>query len=191
MKMEDAQRSQLLLIDVQERLIPEMRDAEACVETLSHLLQGAELLEVPTLVSEQYPAGLGPTIAPLLDQCGRASVFAKRHFSCAADTSINDHILSHAKCDGRRHVVLAGIEAHVCVLLTEFDLLAQGYDVTIVADAVTSRFSSDRDYGLEAARAHGALVLPLETVLFGWCKTSAHLAFKPLSALIKQRGSDK
>jgi nicotinamidase-related amidase len=176
--------SAVLLIDVQERFlpaIPGIAPDQACGRACRVLLEGANLLRVPVTISEQYPAGLGPTLPHLLAAAPAARRLAKTHFSCVDDPSFADHLAR----DGRRHVVVAGIEAHVCVLATVADLLAGGFAVIVADDAVASRSPAHRSTALAAMRDLGALVAPVESILFRLQRQAGTGCFKALSALVR------
>lgn len=176
--------SALLLIDMQERFLPAIPgigpDGPAgCA--CRRLLAAARLLGVPVLASEQYPRGLGPTLPHLAEALGDAPRLPKTAFSCCDDAGLARAI----EALDRPWWVLAGIEAHVCVLTTALDLAARGRRVAIAADAVASRRGEDREQALAAARAAGLWVLPSETLIFRWLRDAAHPAFKAVSALLR------
>jgi nicotinamidase-related amidase len=177
-----ASNSTLLLIDLQERfvpVIPAIAADQPCGRHAQMLLTGARLLEVPVVISEQYPKGLGPTLSHL--PTTGAEVFAKTHFSCADDPALKTYFADSP----RTHVIVAGIEAHVCVLATVADLIAQGKWVVVAADAVASRDSAHRDLALTAMRDLGALTLPVESILFRLQRQAGGGIFKQLSALVR------
>ena len=173
-------RSLLLIIDVQEKLAPLVDGSQRVVWNIGRLLQGASLLEVPTMASEQYPQGLGATI-PALPLDGIA-VVEKRMFSCRECSSIRQRLLD----ERRDQVVICGLETHVCVQQTVLDLLPDGYQVQVVADAVSSRFASDREVALRRMELSGAVLTTTEAILFEWCETARHPRFKDLSRLIRE-----
>jgi nicotinamidase-related amidase len=172
----------LLLIDLQERfqsVIPTIAADQPVGRQTARLRDGAALLEVPTLISEQYPKGLGPTL-PHLATPG-ATVFPKMHFSCVEDAALMSYLAGTA----RTHIIVAGIEAHVCVLATVADLIAGGRWVIVAADAVASRDPAHALLALEAMRHLGALTLPVESILFRLQRQAGIGAFKALSALVR------
>ncbi len=176
--------SALLLIDVQERFqsaIPSIAQDQPVGRNCRILATGARAVGVQVLVSEQYPKGLGATLPHLAEALGDVPRLAKTHFSCCGDAALSAAI-EQAHC---AWWVLCGIEAHVCVLATAADLLAQGRKVVVVGDAVDSRRPDCRDLALQAARDLGALVLPAETVLFRWLRQAKGEAFKQVSALVR------
>ncbi|MCS6970610.1 MAG: isochorismatase family protein [Planctomycetota bacterium] len=179
-----ADNSALLLIDVQERFlpaIPEIAGERPVGRCCRLLLESARDLAVPILVSEQYPQGLGPTLAHLQEALAGAPRHPKTAFSCCRDAGLARAIAALH----RSWWVLAGIEAHVCVLATAADLLAQGRRVVIAADAVASRDARHAAWALQAARDLGALALPAETVIFAWLGDAAHPAFKRVAARLR------
>jgi len=176
--------SALLLIDVQERFqaaIPSIAPDQPVGRNCRILVEGARAVGAQVLVSEQYPKGLGATLPHLAEAAGDAPRLAKTHFSCCGDPAIAAAIASAH----RSWWILCGIEAHVCVLATAADLLAQGRQVVVVGDAVASRREDCRTMALQAARDLGALVLPAETVLFRWLRVAQGDAFKRISALVR------
>lgn len=180
----DAADSALLVIDVQERFlkaVPAIAPDQAVGRNLRVLLQSAGLLGVPRLISEQYPAGLGSTLPHLVEVAADVPRLPKLHFSCAEDSGLASAI----ERLGRRHLVLAGIESHVCVLTTAADLLARDYQVVIAGDATASRDPAHVTLALTAARDLGALVLPSETIVMRWQRQAGTGHFKTISQLIR------
>uniref|UniRef100_A0A7C2P3H9 Isochorismatase family protein n=1 Tax=Schlesneria paludicola TaxID=360056 RepID=A0A7C2P3H9_9PLAN len=162
--------------------MPAIADAAAVLAAGRFLAEAAQLFGVPVVVTEQYPQGLGHTVAEWQPFCG--DVRTKQRFSAvealgwpaASDPGVE-----------RDQVVLAGIEAHVCVAQTAFDLLSLGYRVWVVADARGSRRPSDRDAALARLRDAGVVLTTAEAVAFEWCETAADPKFRAFSALVKQR----
>lgn len=175
------ERSQFLLVDVQDRLLPAMHDGERMVERCGVLLQAANRLSIPTTISEQYKKGLGATVERLSNLKGDAPVMEKMHFSCAADAAMTARVQSL----GRNQVVIAGIEAHVCVLQSALGFKDMGLDVFVVADAVTSRKQESVDVALSRYRHAGVNIVTTEMVVFEWLHVSGTPEFKELSKLIK------
>lgn len=174
--------SQLVLIDVQEKLAPWVWETERLLSNCLKLVQGAKLLQVPVVATEQYPQGLGPTLSTLAEFLPER--LPKMRFSAA---EVLNWPSAAAQPEGRHQVLLCGIEAHVCVLQTAFDLLAQGYEVFIVADAVSSRRELDWKIALERLQSGGATLVTTESVLFEWCETAATPEFKQLVPIIKPK----
>jgi nicotinamidase-related amidase len=173
----------LLVVDVQERLFavmdPEHR--EEVVKNIKILAATAQRLGLPLLLSEQYPKGLGRTLPELVETLGPVEPIEKVAFSCCGAEGFRDRL----RATGVQQVVLAGIEAHVCVLLTALDLLGAGYGVHVVADAVCSRTRENWQIGLDQLRQAGAVVTSTETVLFQLLRTADSDEFRTLQKLIK------
>lgn len=175
----EASRSSLLVVDVQTRLLPAMTDPELVVRNGTILLAAASQLQVPALVSEQYPQGLGPTVPDLI--VAGVPILPKMTFSCAADQAI----AAAVRASGREQLVIAGIEAHVCVLQTALDFRAAGRQVYVVADAVSSRRPESKAVALDRLRQAGVAVVTTEMVVFEWLHRAGSDAFRALSKLIK------
>jgi nicotinamidase-related amidase len=171
----------LLLVDVQEKLAPIIHDRAAVEAEIVRLAKGARLLGVPVLVSEQYPKGLGRTVPAVKAAAGDAPVHEKTAFSCGADAAI----LAAIRGLDRGTVVIAGIEAHVCVLQTALDLLARGFRVHVVSDATGTRRQSNLAIGHERAARAGAAITSVEAALFEWMGRSDLPEFKEVQALLK------
>jgi nicotinamidase-related amidase len=175
----DAGAAQLLVVDMQARLMPAIAGAEAIVANARIALGAAAALGVPVTISEQYPTGLGPTVADL----GVAGVepLAKTEFSCLANAALAARLAAA----GRPQLVLLGAEAHVCVLQTALDAAAGGYAVFVLADAVGSRRVESRDHGLRRMAAEGVRVVTTEMLVFEWLRDAQSPHFRALSRLIR------
>ena len=180
----DAAKSFLLLIDMQERLLPAMAGAQELQRRCSILLNAAKRLDVPVAVSEQYPKGLGHTVQRLRDELGNAPVFEKAAFSCWRDERLKKHLTAHHE-GGRPQAIVAGIEAHVCVLQTAVDLAQAGFAVFAVADAMASRAASSLQLAQERMRQEGVEVVNSEMVLFELLGRAGTAEFKELSVLVR------
>ncbi len=176
-----ADAAALLVIDVQERLAPVVVNHEQVIDNTQILMKAAVRLAVPVLISEQYPKGLGPTVAEIAALAPANAVIAKVDFSCMGESVYARRF----KELGRRQAVIAGIEAHVCVLQTAMNLLADNYQVFIVADAVSSRDSRSAEAAMVRLQAAGAVIVTTEMAVFEWLERAGTPAFKELSALIK------
>ena len=172
----DRSKASLLIVDVQERLLPAIEGGDRVLDNCIWLTRVANRLEVPVVVSEQYPAGLGRTAARLLLELDKARIVEKTHFSCVAEGHLADTAV-----DARRQVVVVGTEAHVCVLQTALDLRWQGKEVFVVADAVGSRKAADRDMALGRMRGHGIEIVSREMVAFEWLARSATEEFREIN----------
>jgi nicotinamidase-related amidase len=176
----DRSRSSLLIVDLQEKLFP-LIERRAIVEwNIGRLLAAAKLLRVHVAASEQYPAGLGPTIESVRRELG--TVPDKRMFSCRECGVLFEQWTK----SGTEQLVVVGIETHVCILQTALDLLSAGFDVFVPADAVGSRFAADREIGLQRLSLAGVTVTTTEATLFEWCETAAAPEFKAISQLVRQ-----
>lgn len=173
----NADTSQLLLIDFQERLMPAIDRGPEVVANAARLLTAARLLGVPALATEQYPEGLGHSVAAL-DLAGVPVVEKTAFNACAAPPLTGQLQKGRALC-------VAGAEAHVCVLQTVLALLESGHRVAVVADAVGSRREENRQAGLARMERAGAELVTTEMVLFEWLGNSAHPRFKEVMKLIK------
>jgi nicotinamidase-related amidase len=180
----DAARSQLLIVDVQDRLVPAMHGGEAMIDRCAIMLQAARQVGVPVTITEQYRKGLGATVQHLETLRGDTPLLEKVHFSAALDPAIAARIGTLVS-SGRRQVVIAGIESHVCVMQSALGFKEMGFDVAVVADAVTSRRPESVALALERFRAHGVDVVNTEMTVFEWLKVAGTPAFKAISALIK------
>ncbi len=177
------QQPVLVIIDVQERLFNAM-DAELRDDTIRNIKilgAAARRLAVPVVVTEQYPRGLGRTLPELRALLDDVTPLEKTAFSCCGA----DGFTGRLKALGAEPVILTGIEAHVCVLLTALDLLRQGFRVSVVADAVCSRTSANFDLGLAQARQAGAVVTATETVVFELLGRADTDAFREISKLLR------
>ena len=176
-----ADRTILVLIDVQEKLAPLMHERDACVGAMSQLLKGATALRVPVIWMEQLPEKMGETIPELREVLAGLTPIAKGAFSCCGEPAFRDAL----RTSGCTHVLLAGIESHVCVYQTAADLLTDGFKVKVIADAVSSRTAANRQAGLDAARAAGAGIATVEMILFELMRDSAHPAFRDILKIVK------
>lgn len=174
--------SRLLVVDVQEKLIPVLSRGDEMLRNCLLLVRGAQVLGVPVAATEQYPRGLGRTAEPLRGLLG--AIPEKLRFSSAEVLAWNE---PPSASGNRYQVVVCGIEAHVCVLQTVLDLLAQGFQVFVPADAVASRRDFDWQTALQRMAASGAIICTLESVLFEWCETAGTAEFKQISQLVKSR----
>ena len=177
--------SVLLVVDAQERLAAAMPEEPLArlVRNTRLLLQAAALLDVPVLATEQYPKGLGPTVAPLLELLARGGVtpIDKHCFDASSEPRISRAIRSIAP----RSIILVGMEAHVCVFQTARELVRRGHDVHVVSDAVTSRAEEHRVGGLRLAEHAGAVITVAESVVFDWVERAGTETFRAVSKLVR------
>ena len=183
----DRQRSLLLIVDVQEKLVPAIHGFASFLKNAILLMGAAGRLGVPMRMSEQYPQGLGRTIPELRglyrggDDRPDGQVFEKTCFSCSEEPGFLPE-LAVTGCD---QIVLIGIEAHICILQTAIGLQEAGYHPFVVADAVSSRTPENCALGLARVRANGVAVVSAEMVLFEWLKHSGADEFRELSKLLR------
>ncbi|NBB89803.1 MAG: isochorismatase family protein [Spirochaetes bacterium] len=170
-----------VIVDVQTRLFPYMYDSYTTQQNLRSLIAGLQLLEVPQLVTQQYTRGLGETIDPVSRAFDHFDPIEKTAFSCVDEPAFTTALGQ----TGRHHLVIAGIEAHVCLLQTSMDLLEAGYTPIVVEDATSSRKPNDKKVAIERMRHAGVIVTTTESVLFELCRYSGTDTFKALSKLVK------
>jgi len=172
----------LMVIDVQEKLSAAMPKAALAEleRNAAVLIRAARRLEIPVIATEQYPKGLGPTVASLRELLPQEPM-SKMEFSCGASKPIARHVLG----SGRKQVVVVGMEAHVCVFQTVRDLVDGGFSVFVAQDAVISRSEANRGVGLRLCEKAGATLTSTETVLFDLLGVAGTPEFKELTALIK------
>jgi nicotinamidase-related amidase len=171
----------LLVIDVQEKLVPKIFDAAPVVRNIAFLLDAAHLLNMPVQCTEQYPRGLGATIPELA--CKLPARPDKVAFSSCAVSGIVQTFHREA----RPKIVLCGIETHVCVLHTALDLLALDFRVYVAVDAVGSRYRIDHDIALRRLERAGVILTTSEMCVFEWIGGAGHPQFKAISKLIQER----
>jgi nicotinamidase-related amidase len=170
----------LLIIDLQDRLMNAMPDREKVIKNTGLLIAAAQQMGMPVIITEQYPRGLGNTVAEIKNQLGEHGLVEKVSFSACLP-----ELQQMLQAKGRKTVVVAGTETHVCVFQTVRDLTIQGYNVHVVRDAVCSRFVENYANGLELMKDAGAVISNTETVIFDLLKMAGTPAFKVLSPLIK------
>jgi len=180
----DRKKAILLVVDVQQKLIPSM-DPAVYARTLKNidlLIRGSAELQIPVVATEQYPKGLGKTVPELASACENI-VVEKMSFGCCGEPSFLDRL----KELGRSQVIVTGMEAHVCVYQTVLGLIEEGFGVHLVRDAIISRGKIDYLSALDNAARAGAVVTTAETALFQLLFTAAAPEFKAISTLIKNR----
>lgn len=173
--------AQLLIVDVQQRLVPHIHDHAAVVAQVIRMMRAAAELEIPITVSEQYPQGLGPTEPAILAAAGRADHVQKLTFSCCRTPEIRARLLEHH----RPQIMLVGIETHVCVLQTAIDLLEAGCRPWVLADAIGSRRVADRDVALDFMRSAGVAVTTVESAVYQLMERAGTDLFKRILPLVK------
>lgn len=177
--------TQLLVIDVQEKLLPAMNEAESALANCARLVQAAARLSLPITVSQQYPKGIGATVGELRAHLPNDCVtLDKMTFSCLRDEGLRDRI-EHLAGDGREHIVVCGIEAHVCVLQTALEIVEAGLQCFVVADAIASRAPASKEIALARMQAAGAVPVTTEMAIFEWLGVAGTPDFKALMPLVK------
>ncbi|GAB4299293.1 MAG: hydrolase [Ignavibacteriaceae bacterium] len=171
----------LLIIDIQEKILPVVVNPDMVVNNSVKLIRGFNILQIPVLYTEQYPKGLGSTHKTIRDELIKSKLYIKMSFSCFGA----EGLFSYLTNQNVSQIVVAGIESHVCVQQTVLDLLANGFRVNVAADAVSSRKEVDYSISLERMRANGAEITTTESILFELVTVSGTDEFRKISALIK------
>ncbi len=180
--MLDIENSLLVIIDMQERLVLASKYGLELSNNMAKAATAANILSVPVVLTEQYPAGLGQTIQTIKLAAGtEAKYIEKTSFSAM----LQDEFKQTIEASGRKQILIGGIETHICVLQTVYDLIKEGYEVYVLKDACVSRKKDEYKAGLTLMAQYGAKITCLEIALFEWLKTSNHQNFKEIQALIK------
>ena len=175
--MLEINNSLVLLIDIQEKLVRAL-ERDTIIQNASKIISGAKLLDIPIVVTEQYPKGLGSTVNNIaLD----ADIIEKTYFNALLEDGFLDRIKSY----GKKQIVIMGIETHICVYQTACALIDEGFDVYVIKDACASRKKYEFKQGIEGMRDNGAKISCVEMALFEWLKGANHPKFKEIQALIK------
>ena len=168
-------------IDFQERLLPVMHDCETLEAKAAKLVKGMRTLNIPIIVTQQYTKGLGQTVPSIAEALGEFTPIEKTSFSCLGEEAFVDAI----EASDKGTVILAGVEAHICVEQTAIDLLRDGYEVAIVADCIQSRDPQNKEITLQRLAQAGAIVTSYESVLHELLGGSKASEFKAISAIVK------
>lgn len=171
----------VLVVDVQEKLVPVIADSRRVVWNIGRLIDGANLLGLPVAATEQYPRGLGHTVTELAARL--SDIPEKLTFSCRECAEI----FQRFQQQGRYKILVAGIEAHVCVQQTVLDLLGEGFRVFVAADAIGSRFALDETMAVRRMESAGATITTTEAALFEWCEVAGTPEFKAISRLVQEQ----
>ena len=171
----------LIIVDVQGKLAQLMYKKDRLFDNLQKIIRGMRVLEVPIIHMEQYPEGLGPTVPEVADLLTDVERISKVSFSCWG----NDRFKKALEASGRRQVVIAGIETHICVYQTAMDLMREGYEVQVVSDAVSSRTKKNRDIAVGKLQNCGAFLTTTEMALFELVKVARGDKFKELVKIVK------
>ena len=171
----------LVVIDIQGKLAHLMHDKEELFKNARLMIQGAQILEIPILLTEQYPQGLGPTIPEIAALLPDNEPISKMSFSSCRE----ERFLQALKEQNRSQVLVAGIETHICVYQTTADLIDMGYEVQVVTDAVSSRVAENKQVGLQKMSTAGALMTSVETALFELLGVAGGDVFKEIVRIVK------
>ena len=171
----------LIIIDIQGNLAQAMYDKENLFASNVKLIQGIKAFSIPIIFTEQIPQKLGLTLPVISQELNGLVPIAKESFSCWDDRNFKEQLEGLS----RQHIVLTGIECHVCVYQTAIDLIANGYTVHLVSDAVSSRTPENRQVGIEAIKSAGAHLTSTEMVLFELLRTAADPIFKDIFKIVK------
>ena len=172
-------RSAVLVVDLQERLVPAIESADHVIEMTDALLRAADLLDVPSAATMQYPKGLGPLVEPF----DRRFTDAEEKLDFSAAVCRRD--LDRWQQQGRDQILICGIETHICVLQTVMDLIAEGLRPIVVAEAVAARGGWEHELAIEQMQSSGAIISSVESILFQWLGTAKHPHFKAISQIVK------
>lgn len=171
----------LVIVDVQGKLAQMMSDKETLFDNLQRMVKGAQVLGLPIVWMEQNPEKLGRTIPELTELLTDVEPLAKMTFSCAG----SEAFMTQLQQTGCNNILLVGIETHICVYQTAVDLIQAGFNVEVVADAVSSRFAHNKIIGLDKMTSYGAKLTSTEMALFELMKTADHQAFRQIQKAIK------
>jgi nicotinamidase-related amidase len=170
-------KSCLLIVDIQDNLVPAIHEGEALIKNARWLAEIANKVSVPILVSEQYPKGLGHTSPTITEVTTPENVMEKVHFSCMSEPNCNEKINSLRP----NQVIVIGMEAHVCVMQTAIQLKQQAREVYVVEDCVSSRNPKDKELALERMRQCGIFIVSREMVAFEWLQKAGTDTFRDIS----------
>lgn len=182
MSVLDIENSILLIIDIQEKLVNAVFNKDNLIKKSEILTKACNILDIPCIVTEQYPKGLGKTIECIINNVnGNSQHFEKISFNALENSELSD-ILNNLR---RKQIILAGIETHICVRQTANALLNKGFDVTLVKDCCGSRFETEHIAGIDIMKQEGCFIKTTEMILFELLKTAKHPNFKEIQMLIK------
>ncbi len=179
--MLDINKTILAIIDIQGNLALAMHDKESLFKGLKQIIKGITALEIPIILTEQNPKGLGPTIPEIRELLPDIAAIPKMSFNCCNEKVFMEAVKSH----GKKQVLVAGIESHICVYQTAAALLDTGYEVHIVTDAVASRSPQNRELALKKMERMGIVMTGVEMALFELLKTAGHERFREIVKIIK------
>ncbi len=173
--------SVLLVVDMQERLVPAMKDSEQLTSNVEKLVEGAKILGVPTVFTQQYTKGLGETLESIRKISEPFNYFEKKEFSCVQNLEVEQELARI----GNKNIIVCGVESHVCVLQTSIDLMENGFTTMVVSDCVASRKQSDKDTAFDRMASEGVIFTSYEAILFEMVGSADDENFRAISKLIK------
>ena len=179
--MPKARDCSLVIVDVQGKLAELMYDREKLFSNIVILIKASKILNIPIMWCQQCPEALGPTVSKIAELLSDVEPINKSSFSCVGDAVFAEQLQARNPC----HLILAGIETHICIYQTAVDLLKAGRAVTVVADAVSSRTRENRQIALEKIKTMGAEISSTEMLLFELLKNANHRDFKKIARLVK------
>jgi len=180
-KLLTTDKTALLIIDIQERIIRVISEYKTVVENTIKLIKGFKVLGIPIYYTEQYPKGLGPTVESIQNELEGNEAIQKLSFSCSGAGDLFNEL----KKNGISQVVVCGVETHVCVQQTVLDLIANDFQVNLAVDAVSSRRVKDYEISLSRMRQHGADITTVEAILFELLNVCGMDKFKQISKIVK------
>ncbi len=180
--MIDVNECVIVLIDVQERLVAMLNKQEPVLKYSSRLSNAASIMGIPTILTEQYPQGLGKTVLDVASAADSSAIYIEKTSFSAMQTP---EFVDALKSTGKKTVIISGIETHICVYQTVTELIEVGYNVVVAKDACASRSSDCFKTGIELMKDTGAVISNVETILFELLRTSRNPHFKAVQALIK------
>jgi|WetSurMetagenome_2_1015567.scaffolds.fasta_scaffold53769_2 isochorismate hydrolase len=180
-KLLKPEKTSLLIIDIQERILPVINNFQIVLDNTIKLIKGFKVLGLPIYFTEQYPKGLGPTVSSITEELGEIKAFNKMSFSCSGA----DELFDDFKKKNLSQIVVCGIESHVCVQQTVLDLIENNFQVNLAADAVSSRKEIDCKTALERMSHHGAEVTTTEAILFELLNVCGTDQFRAISKIVK------
>ncbi|MFH0844334.1 MAG: hydrolase [Pseudomonadota bacterium] len=181
MKLLDRNKTGLVIIDVQEKLMAVMGRRQEALEGVLNLLRLSTLYNIPVILTEQYPKWLGPTLPEVRELLPSYGPIEKLHFNCCDVGDFNNRILE----EGLERLIVVGVETHICVFQTCVSLLEKGYEVHVPRDAVDSRTAENRQVGLDLMKRAGAIITSVETVIYQILKKAGTKEFKEMLKVVK------
>jgi nicotinamidase-related amidase len=164
----------LLVVDIQEKLFPFIQNKYKILDQVKKLIKFAKIVELPIIVTEQNPLGLGKTIRELKEFLTNESAVEKYTFSCCGEPTFNESLVAKEF----KNIIVVGIETHICVTQTVLELISRGFNVHVIADAIGARGELDHKVGLKRMKKAGAVISTTEMVMYEYLKTSKHPKFK-------------